>query len=401
MVNGASTQVVGRVRLESHVRMGSEMLAALVLSGVFICGCGGSNGSGGGTTNPPPTTTPAATPTVTTVPAPNGASGAVVVSIASTTSGATIYYTLDGSTPTTSSQVYQAPFLVATNLTVKAIATASGDTTSTVMSQSFTPNIPPNTLVWSDEFSNTGTTNAQPNAKVWTYDTGNSGFGNNELENYCAWGSATAPCDTANPNAYADTSGILHIVARQPSTGVYTSARLKSEGLFSFQYGRIEAKIWISESQGMWPAFWLLGSNINAKPWPACGELDVLEHIDGSNPPPYAGAAPLGYDWVQSSIHGTNLNGGVPYHVTGFSAAAWHTYGMIWSKGQIQFYIDDPTNVYETFTSSTAGGTWPFDDGPQFILLNLAVGGSWPGNPDGTTVFPADMQVDYVRIYTN
>ena len=225
--------------------MGSEMLAALVLSGVFICGCGGSNGSGGGTTNPPPTTTPAATPTVTTVPAPNGASGAVVVSIASTTSGATIYYTLDGSTPTTSSQVYQAPFLVATNLTVKAIATASGDTTSTVMSQSFTPNIPPNTLVWSDEFSNTGTTNAQPNAKVWTYDTGNSGFGNNELENYCAWGSATAPCDTANPNAYADTSGILHIVARQPSTGVYTSARLKSEGLFSFQYGLIEAKIWI------------------------------------------------------------------------------------------------------------------------------------------------------------
>lgn len=383
------------------MRMGSGMLAGLILSGLFVCGCGGGNGSGAATTPPPATSTPAAAPTATPVPAPNGAAGAVVVTVASTTPGATIYYSLDGSTPTTTSQVYQAPFLVATNLTVQAIATASGFTTSSVMSKSFTPNIPPNTLVWSDEFSNGGTTNALPDSKVWAYDTGNGGFGNNEMEDYCAAGSTASPCDPASPNAYADTSGILHIVARQPAAGVYTSARLKTQGLFTFQYGRIEAKMMIPESQGMWPAFWLLGSNINLKPWPACGELDVLEHIDGANPPPYAGAASLGYDWVQSSVHGTNLNGGVPYHPAGFSAAAWHTYGMIWSKGQIQYYVDDPTNIYETFTSSTAAGTWPFDDGPQFILLNLAVGGSWPGNPDATTVFPGDMQVDYVRIYTN
>jgi beta-glucanase (GH16 family) len=170
---------------------------------------------------------------------------------------------------------------------------------------------------------------------------------------------------------------------------------MKSVGLFSFQYGRIEARIKLPEGQGLWPAFWLLGNSIATINWPACGELDVMEHIDGSNP------QNLGYDWVQGSVHGTGLNGGIQYHPSGFSAAGWHTYGMIWTKGQIQYYVDDPTNVYTTFNASTAGGTWPFDAGPQFVLLNLAVGGGWPGSPDATTVFPSEMQVDYVRVYSN
>ncbi len=325
--------------------------------------------------------------------------GAEVVSLVSSTSSATIYYTLDGTTPTTASQIYQAPFLVSTNLTVKAIATATGYTTSAVNSFSQAPNVPPNTLVWSDEFTNSTSANVQPDAKVWTYDTGNNGFGNNELETYCAAGSTTSPCDTTNPSAYSDPTGILHIVARQPSAGVYTSARMKTQGLFSFQYGRVEARMKLPEGQGMWPAFWLLGSNIATINWPACGELDIMEHIDGSNPP--INGSPAAYDWVQSSIHETGLNGGEPYHTSGFMATDWHTYGMIWTKGQIQFYVDDPSNIYETFNKSTQGGTWPFDDGPQFLLLNLAVGGSWPGNPDATTVFPSELQVDYVRIYGN
>jgi beta-glucanase (GH16 family) len=170
---------------------------------------------------------------------------------------------------------------------------------------------------------------------------------------------------------------------------------LKSQGLFSFQYGRIEARMMLPESQGMWPAFWLLGDSIVTLNWPACGELDVMEHINGSNP------ANEGYDWVQGSVHGTNLNGGIQYHPAGFSATAWHTYGMIWTSGQIQYYVDSPTNVYATFTPTTQTGTWPFDSGPEFILLNLAVGGSWPGSPNATTVFPSQMMVDYVRIYTN
>jgi beta-glucanase (GH16 family) len=237
--------------------------------------------------------------------------------------------------------------------------------------------------------------NTQPNSSTWTYDVGTDCCGNNELETYCAWGSTTGPCNPSSPNAYAGTDGYLHIVALNPSPNVYTSARLKSQGLFSFQYGRIEARMLLPESQGMWPAFWLLGDNITSTPWPACGEADVMEHIDGSNP------EKLGYDWTQSSVHGTGLNGGVPYKSTGFSAAAWHTYGMIWSKGQIQYYVDDPANIYETFTPASMTGTWPFDQGPMFVILNLAVGGSWPGNPDATTVFPSQVLVDYVRIYTN
>ncbi|HEY3705216.1 MAG TPA: family 16 glycosylhydrolase [Terracidiphilus sp.] len=377
------------------------MLALLLLSGTMLCACGG--GSGSNSNNPPPVTKPtAATPTLSTANAQNGA---VLVSLADSTSGAKIYYTLDGSTPTTSSEIYQAPFLVASSITVKAIAVASTYNNSTAASQTFSPTIASGTLVWSDEFSNAGGTNLGPSASTWTYDTGTNCCGNNELETYCAWGSATAPCDNNNPTAYIASDGFLHIVARNPSAGVYTSARLKSQGLFSFMYGRVEAKMKLPESQGMWPAFWLLGNNIATINWPACGELDVMEHIDGNNPPPYAGGTPYGYDWFAGSVHGgtaaSEANGSQQYHMAGFSAAEWHTYGMIWSKGKVEYYVDDPTNIYATFTPANFPGTWPFDQGPQFLILNLAVGGDWPGNPDKTTVFPGDMTVDYVRIYAN
>lgn len=384
------------------MRIHTTAYAAIFLASFLMCGCG--SGGGGSTTPVTPITPTAATPTITAATSNGAQNGAQIVSLASTTASSTIYYTLDGSAPTTSSQIYTAPILVASNLTINAIATASGNSQSAVATQAFTPGIASGTLVWSDEFANSGTTPAQPNPAIWTYDIGTNCCGNNELETYCAWGSASAPCNPNSPNAYLGTDGYLHIVAEQPTAGTatYTSARLKTEGLFSFQYGRIEAKIMVPESQGMWPAFWMLGDNITTTPWPACGELDIMEHIDGANPPLSAGGTPQAFDWVQSSIHGTGLNGGQPYTTTGFSAAAWHTYGMIWSKGQIEFYIDSPTNIYETFTTTSPGvGTWPFDQGPQFILLNLAVGGSWPGNPDNTTVFPSSMLVDYVRIYAN
>jgi beta-glucanase (GH16 family) len=382
------------------------MLAAILLSGSLMCACGGGGSSSVNPPSPPAPTTPvAAAPAFSTSTANGAQNGAVIVTLSSTTAGATIYYTLDGTTPTTASLQYEAPILVASNLTVNAMATAFGYSASSVASKSFMPNIASGTLVWSDEFANTGVVNGQANPSTWTYDIGTNCCGNNELETYCAWASTTGPCNPANPNAYVGTDGYLHVIAEQPVSGtaLYTSARLKSQGLFSFQYGRIEARMMLPESRGMWPAFWLLGDNIVTDPWPACGELDIMEHIDGNNTPfggPGTGNAP-GYDWVQSSVHGTNLNGGTPYNVTGFSAAVWHTYGMIWTKGQVQFYVDDPTKIYETFTPTTQTGTWPFDNGPQFILLNLAVGGSWPGSPDSTTVFPSTMLVDYVRIYSN
>jgi beta-glucanase (GH16 family) len=277
---------------------------------------------------------------------------------------------------------------------VTAVARSTGQTDSATVSQTVTTGIVSGSLLWSDEFSNSTGANAQPNPAIWIYDTGNGGFGNQELETYCAWGSTASPCDTANPNAYVGTDGYLHIVARKPSAGAYTSARLKSQGLFSFSSGRIEARIMLPEGQGLWPAFWLLGNDINVNPWPACGEQDIMEHINAPSP-----------DWVAGSIHGTNLNGTDQFPgSTGqsFSASGWHTYGMIWSKGSVSYYVDSPSNVYASFTTSNTTGTWPFDSNSgDFIILNLAVGGNWPGSPDGTTQFPSEMLVDYVRIYAN
>lgn len=345
---------------------------------------------------------PVATPAISTAAAQNGA---VIVTLTDSTPGAVIYYTTDGSAPTATSIRYFGPFLVASNLTLKAVAVSPPAPNSSIASQVFSPNIPGGRLVWSDEFSNSGGVSVQPNASTWTYDTGTNCCGNHELETYCAWGSTSNACNPSNPNAYVGTDGYLHVVAMNPSAKVYTSARLKSQGLFSFQYGRIEARMMLPESQGMWPAFWLLGDNIATVNWPACGEADVMEHIDGSSPPTYAGRPPLGYDWIAGSVHGTGGSSHVfqmeRYHPAGFSAAAWHTYGMIWTKGQIQYYVDDPANIYATFSSGKFNGTWAFDQGPMFIILNLAVGGSWPGNPDTSTIFPSSMLVDYVRIYTN
>ncbi len=370
-----------------------QLRCALAAGILLAIGCG----SGGGSTTGSSSTPQAAAPIIATSAALNGA---VVVSLSSTTSGATIHYSVDGTAPTTSSQIYEAPFLVASNLTVSAIAAVPGDSNSTVTSQSFAPNIPSGTMVWSDEFSNSTGANVQPNPAVWTYDTGAGGWGNDELEDYCGWNSSLSPCSTSAPNVYVGTDGYLHIVAEQPSTGVYTSARLKTEGLFSFQYGRIEFRAQVPEAQGFWPAAWLMGNNIATVDWPACGEMDVLERVDAAGTP----------DWNQGSIHGAGFTGGnlgtVYDFPSGETAAGWHTYGMIWSKGSVAYYVDDPTQPYIAYTPSSisglAGSVWPFDSGQaNFIILNLAVGGSWPGSPSNSTPFPSQMLVDYVRIYTN
>lgn len=373
----------------------NAILPAVLIFSALLHGCGGSSGgsnagNGGGDANP------TAAPAVTTKAAQNGA---VIVSLGSTTAGASIYYTVDGSTPTASSQQYQAPFLVASNLTLKAVAFAGG-TSSTVTTQVFSPNLASGTMVWSDEFSNSTGVPAQPDPTVWTYDTGNGGFGNQELETYCGWASSTAPCSTANPSEYVGPDGYLHLVAQNPSTNVYTSARLKTQGLFSFQYGRLEFRAMVPEAQGFWPAAWSMGNNIATVNWPACGEMDVLERVDAAGNP----------DWNAGSVHGPGFTGsniGTTYNFpSGQTAAQWHTYGMIWSPGSVKYYIDDPTHPYATFTpssiSSLSGASWPFDGGQSnFIIMNVAIGGSWPGSPNGTTPFPSEMLVDYVRIYTN
>jgi len=246
------------------------------------------------------------------------------------------------------------------------------------------------TLVWSDEFN--GAAQSAPDTKNWTYDTGNGGWGNQELETYCAYGSNTAPCDVKNPNAYVGGDGYLHIVEHNPASGVYTSARMKTQGLQSFQYGRMEARIKIPEGQGYWPAFWLLGNDIETAGWPPCGEIDVMENV-GKRP-----------QSIMGSIHGSGINKTTVYtldHDAKFGDA-FHIFGILWSPGEILFYVDSPTNIYATYPRDKMphGSVWPFDSQKFFFILNVAVGGnSGGGSPNATTVFPQEMLVDYVRVY--
>ena len=357
------------------------------------CACGGGGSASPGT----PSTPQSAAPSITSQAALNNA---VIVRLASVDAGAVVYYTTDGTTPTTASQAYQAPFLVASNVTVKALAVAPGATASAVQSQGFSASIPGNTLVWADDFNNSTGAAIAPDGNVWGYDTGNSGFGNHELETYCAWGATTGGCDTSNPNAYVGTDGMLHIVARKVSSSVYTSARLKSQGRFSFQYGRLEFRARVPEAQGLWPAVWTLGNSIATAGWPASGEQDILERVSAAQAP----------DVNIGSIHGTGFTGtnlGTTYQFpSGTTAADWHVYGMIWKPGSVAYYVDNPAAPYVTYKTTDiaglSGAVWPFDNGQSnFLIVNLAVGGDWPGAPDGTTPFPAEMDIDYIRLYTN
>ena len=369
----------------------------LVLFGLIETGCSGA--SPAVPVAPPVSTPPAqvAAPVINTTPALNGA---VIVSLAEAAANATVYYTTDGTAPTHSSAQYLAPFLVSSSVSVKAIGTLAGETDSTVANAMVGTNLSSGTLAWSDEFSNNTGSNIQPNPAIWGYDTGASGWGNAELEDYCAWGSSNTPCNPATPNAYIGTDGYLHISAQQPSAGTYTSARLKSQGLFSFQYGRIEFRALVPEAQGFWPAAWLLGNNIATAGWPVCGEMDVMERVDAATQP----------DFNVGSIHGPGFTGvslGTTYHFpTAVTAATWHISGMIWAPGLISYYVDDPSKPYATYTpaslSGLNGARWSFDDGQaNFIILNLAVGGQYPGSPTTATPFPSEVLVDYVRLYTN
>jgi beta-glucanase (GH16 family) len=162
---------------------------------------------------------------------------------------------------------------------------------------------------------------------------------------------------------------------------------LKSQGLFTQTYGRFEARIKIPYGQGMWPAFWMLGNDIDTKGWPTCGEIDIMENI-GREP-----------STVHGSMHGPGYDGGSSYSLSsGNFSDDYHIFAVEWESNVVRFYVDG--TLYETRTPADlpAGATWVFDH-PFFILLNVAVGGNWPGSPDQTTVFPQTMLVDYVRVY--
>jgi beta-glucanase (GH16 family) len=258
---------------------------------------------------------------------------------------------------------------------------------------SYTSPFPTAATVWtldpakSDEFNAAAGT--APDSTKWGYDTGGGGWGNNELECYT----------NSTANSYHDGAGNLVIEALQVAAGSacggrsFTSARLLSKGKFSQQYGRVEASMKLPSGTGIWPAFWMLGDNIDTVNWPACGEVDIMENVL---------TAPLGRTKVLSSLHASGYNSnGTPVDLGGNVDAAYHIYGMIWGPNMVQFYVDDYKNPFVTYTTAnmTQSGNWGFNH-PFFIILNVAVGGGWPGPPDNTTfVTPQKMYVDYVRVY--
>lgn len=238
-------------------------------------------------------------------------------------------------------------------------------------------------IVWSDEFNSNAI-----NSNVWTYDLGNGGsnpgWGNNELEYYTS-NSANAYCS----------NGYLHIAALRQSTNgySYTSARLKSEGLFSYLYGRIEWRAQLPAGIGCWPALWMLGTNITSISWPGCGEIDVMEN-NGSNSLA-----------VQGSLHSGSDETAVYNFLGGDSATNFHTYTLDWTSDSIIFYVDGHLYEDQTGWGSSTTNPYPFPyNQPFFFIMNLAIGGNYVGNPtqsqiNSGTAFPAQMLIDYIRIY--
>lgn len=256
-------------------------------------------------------------------------------------------------------------------------ATGSGASSTSAASQ-YT------TLVRSDEFN--GPAGAAPSASLWIHDVG-AHPGDGEQETYTQ--------STANTSL--DGHGHLAIVARQQTTagpdGVtepYTSGRIETLGLFSIKYGLVEARMQIPPGAGLWPAFWMLGDNITSVGWPSCGEIDVMETIDQD---PFT---------VYGTIHGPSGDWQYQVGYTDVSstslAAGFHTYGVKWSPNSVAWMLDGKVYATATPANLAPGDPWVFNQ-PFHLVLNLAVGGNWPGSPTVATQFPATLLVDWVRVY--
>lgn len=234
-------------------------------------------------------------------------------------------------------------------------------------------------LVWSDEFNYNGL----PDNSKWGYDVGGSGWGNNEAQYY-------TQADTNN--AFVK-NGVLSIVARKQKieNKAFSSARLVTRGKADWAYGRVEIRAKLPKGRGTWPAGWMLGSNIEKAGWPLCGEIDIMEHV-GYDP-----------DTIVGSVHTTTYN-----HVKGTQKTKrigiknpyteFHTYSIEWNTDKMTFFLDDKSYLTVTNDHKT-DKEWPFDK-PQYLLLNLAIGGNWGGTKGiDDTIFPATLEVDYVRVY--
>ena len=236
-------------------------------------------------------------------------------------------------------------------------------------------------LVWSDEFN--GAAGSAPDNTKWGFDigTGTNGWGNAELQYY-----------TNRPdNIKLDGSGKLVITAKSESYAGsgFTSARIKTKGKFAQAYGRFEARIKTPTGPGLWPAFWMLGANIDTKPWPQCGEIDIMEQR-GQQP-----------SITHGTLHGPGYSGGnsigKPYALTtGRFDTDYYIYAVEWGEDHIDFFVND--FLFQGLTPENLTGEWVYNQ-PFYLLLNVAVGGNFVGFPTSGTPFPQSMYVDYVKVY--
>lgn len=241
-------------------------------------------------------------------------------------------------------------------------------------------------LVWADEFDQPD--GSQPDPRRWGFEVGGEGWGNRELQTY-----------TDRPENARILHGCLVVEARREAwrgaDGVlrdFTSARLTTRGRFAFRYGRVEARLLLPAGRGIWPAFWMLGTPEEGRRWPATGEIDVVEAIGSDT------------TVVHGSAHGPRGSGlfsfTAPYRLGPGQSFAdnFHTFAVEWEPGALRFFVDG--TLYQTRTPADLpeGGRWAFDH-PFYLLVNVAVGGTWPGPPDGTTAFPQRLWVDHIRVY--
>jgi beta-glucanase (GH16 family) len=238
-------------------------------------------------------------------------------------------------------------------------------------------------ITWSDEF--TGTNGTSPDAAKWVFDIGrgpsNDGWGNSELQSYTNRAS----------NVALDGNGNLVITARSENFGgaAFTSARIKTKTKLEQKYGRFEARIKTPSGPGIWPAFWMLGADIDTNPWPNCGEIDIMEQR-GQEP-----------HIVHGTVHGPGYSGGAAITksyslLNGRFDANFHIYAVEWGEDYIDFYVDN--FLYQRITPQNVTGKWVYNT-PFFLLLNIAVGGNYVGFPTSGTPFPQTMTIDYVRVY--
>ena len=235
------------------------------------------------------------------------------------------------------------------------------------------------TLEWQEDFSGTSL-----DTETWNYDIGdgcpNCGWGNNELQYYRAENATVG-------------DGVLTIEAKQETFGGrnYTSSRLTSQGKRAFRYGRIDIRALLPEGKGIWPALWMLGGNIGSVGWPACGEIDIMEMVGGGS---------AGDKTCYGTIHWDDGQGHASYGgdftlPSGTFSSKYHVFSITWDENSIKWYVND--QHYHTVNITETHMTEFHQE--FFFILNVAVGGNWPGNPDATTRFPQQMKVDYIRVF--